>query len=83
MPRHGKAPNSIGGEQGALVSALLAPADLHAARADTFLAAFKRLADFREKPPPPFFKVKLSRPCELLRSASSQLLFLWEIGCQK
>lgn len=44
-------------EQGVLVSALLAPADLHAARADAFLASFKRLVAVREKPPlsPPIF----------------------------
>lgn len=55
---------------------------LRVGRADSFLAVFKRpFAGFcqKEKPPslpPGFFKQKLSRPCELLRSVSTVALSL-------
>lgn len=55
---------------------------LRVGRADSFLAVFKRpFAGFcqKEKPPslpPVFFKQKLSRPCELLRSVSTVALSL-------
>lgn len=66
----------------ALLLALSCSAALHVGRADSFLAVFKRpFAGFcqKEKPPsllPFFFKQKLSRPCELLRSVSTVALSL-------